>query len=193
MPRPLLPLAAALLLAAGCDEEGAAQAPSGAQGPLVLRVWDKDARATPGAPPTTLLAGRAEQRGLAEAVLLSPVLVRRPLDDGVLYVHADQAAAGGGKGIELPGPVHLSGLWRGLPFTGTAARAAMPAGGRLQLSDLRLAHGGQLASVPSATADRTRIELGGPLAAAPGAPAIATALAALPPAPATPLLSPGDR
>lgn len=189
----LAPLLAALLLTAGCQDEAASQAPAGAQGPLVLRVWDKDARAQPGSPPTTLVAGRAEQRGLAEAVRLSPVLVRRPIDGGVLYVHAGEAAAGGGKGVDLPGPVHLSGTWRGLPFTGVAERAALPAGGRLELSGLRLARGGLLATVPRAIANRERIVVEGPLEVAPGAPAITTALAALPPAPATPLLTPGDR
>lgn len=189
----LAPLFAALLLIAGCEDEDASQAPAGAQGPLVLRVWDKDARAQPGAPPTTLVAGRAEQRGLAEAVRLSPVLIRRPIEGGVVYVHAGEAAVGGGQGVDLPGPVHLSGTWRGLPFTGVAEHAALPAGGRLELSGLRLARGGLLATVPQAVATRERIVVQGPLEVSPGAPAITTALAALPPAPVTPLLTPGDR
>lgn len=180
--RPALPLLIALLALAGCDDGADQDAQAGARGPLVMRIWDREARAVPGAAPTTLVAMRAEQRGLGEEVRLREVLVRRPLEGaGALYVHAAEAVAGDGRGVVMPGPVHLTGMWRGLPFTGTADQARIPSNGHLELTELRLARGGTLVTAPLLTALREQVAVTGALRALPGAPAANAALAALPP------------
>lgn len=181
-------LLAALVLA-GCADDEAERPEEGARGPLVMRIWDREARATPGAPPTTLVAQRARQRGLGEEIRLDEVLLRRPLEGGgALYVHAAEALAGDSSGVVMPGPVRLTGVWRGLPFTGTADQARIPANGHLELTALRLARGGTLATAPLLIALREQVSVQGALRVQPGAPAANAALAALPIEVPTPML-----
>ena len=184
-----------LALAAGCGVQEEADEP-GVRGPVVFRLWDRQARAQ-SLPPTVIRADAVHQAGADfDDLTMVPVLVRRPLADGVVWIHApsgrfqaEQRAAVKGASssgprdqeIALEGPVHLTGMIRGLPITGSAATAVVPRGREvLELTDLRLVRGGTLMTAPKAElADRT-LTASGPVSIAPGSPAMTAVLGALP-------------
>lgn len=181
MPRWLLFLV--VLLLAGCGEEQTDTRDEGG-GPLTLRIWDREARARPGSPPSHLVAERLAQRGDDPSRLdLSPVLVRRPLRDGVAYLHAALAQLGTGDGrtVAVPGRVGLSGVLGQRAFAGHAAEAGLAEGGAASLEELRLVRFGALTTVARLRITETALEGEGGTSVGPAPAAIAAALAAIPP------------
>ena len=160
------------------------------RGPLVFRVWNAQDRAA-GAPPTIIRADGIRQ-GNADFTDLTmvPVLVRRPLPDGVVWVHAPSGsfqAIGSDSGkaeneISLVGPVHLTGVVRGLPVSGVAATATVPRGTEtLELTEVRLVRGGMVMTTPRARLAEGLLVAQGPVDMSPGAPALTAVLGAVPP------------
>lgn len=181
----------ALSALAGCGVQEEVDEP-GVRGPVVFRIWDRQARAA-GALPTVIRADAVRQTTSGfDDLEMVPVLIRHPLTDGVLWVHAPSgifkaatAAIAGGSGreqeIALTGPVHFTGFLGGLPLSGYATSAQVPRGGsNLELSDLQLVRGGSLMTTPRATIADGAISADGPVRIGPGAPALTAALGAIP-------------
>jgi hypothetical protein len=191
MLRPALSLISGFLLLglAGCGVQDTVDEP-GVRGPVVFRIWDRAARASD-APPTVVRADAVRQTssGFDDLEML-PVLIRRPVSDGVLWVHAPsgtfKAAAKAADGdraqeIALAGPVHFTGILGGIPVSGCASDAAVPRGGsHLELHDIQFVRGGSLLTAPRAELVEGAIRADGPVRIGPGAPALTAALAALP-------------
>ena len=178
------------LLLAGCDEDETdpvASAPP-AQGPVVMRVFD---RANPTAEPAVLRAGQARQVDGIDELSLEPLIMRRTATSGVAYVHAPRAAVGGPEGLVLDGPVFLTGVWAGQPFTGVAAKATMLPGSRaVTLTNVQVARAGSVTSTPRLDLGESTAQAGGPFLIRPGVPALTAALAAIPPDVPLPPLAP---
>ena len=182
-------LVAAVAVCAGCGGEQEQEAP-GMRGPLVFRVWNAKDRAA-GAPPTIIRADSVRQGNADFSDLtMVPVLVRRPLPDGVVWVHAPSGtfqAIGSGPGkaeqeIALTGPVHLTGVVRGLPVSGVAATATVPRGTQtLELTEVRLVRGGMVMTTPRARLAEGALVAYGPVDMSPGSPALTAVLGAVPP------------
>ena len=169
------------LSSCGNDEE---LAEPGVRGPVVFRLWDAQARAD-GLPPTVVRADAVRQANLGfDDLEMVPVLVRRPVSDGVLWIHSPKGrfqAAGRAQELSLTGPVYVSGVLRGVPVGGSAARADVPRGQRvLVLQDLQLVRGGMLITAPSAELTDGKLSTPGPMRVAPGAPAMAAVLGSVP-------------
>ena len=182
-PARLFLCAVTLLALAGCGSDEEAVEP-GVRGPVVFRLWDGDARAA-GLPPTVVRADAVRQANLGfDDLEMVPVLVRRPLPDGVLWIHAPKGrfqAAGKVQELSLTGPVYFSGVVRGVPVGGSAAQAEVPRGQRvLKLTDVQLVRGGTLITAPSADLTDGLLSSPGPVRMAPGAPAMAAVLGAVP-------------
>jgi hypothetical protein len=179
-------------LLAGCDDDEVEVAvPPSAQGPVVMRVFD---RANPTAEPAVLRAGTARQTAGVDELTLEPLIMRRLTATGVAYVHAPRAAVGGPEGLVLEGPVFLTGVYAGQPFTGVATKATLPPGARaVALSDVHLARAGSVTTTPRLDLGEARAETAGPFLHRPGAPALTAALAAIPPDVPLPPLDAGRR
>ena len=185
MPRPLPPLLLVLaaMVLGGCGTEAESEDP-GIRGPVVFRLWDRQARAR-GLPPTVVRADGVRQATLGfDDLEMVPVLVRRPLPEGVVWIHAPTGHLQGqdrDQQLSLSGPVHLSGVIRGVPVCGSAARAEVPRGQQvLRLFDVRLVRGGMLMTAPSVDLTDRLMTSPGPVRTAPGAPALCAALGSVP-------------
>ena len=160
------------------------------RGPLVFRVWNAKDRAA-GTPPTIIRADSVRQGNADFSDLtMVPVLVRRPLAEGVVWVHSPSGtfqAIGSGSGkaeqeITLTGPVHLTGVVRGLPVSGVAATATVPRGTQtLELTEIRLVRGGMVMTTPRARLAEGTMVAEGPADMSPGSPALTAILGAVPP------------
>jgi hypothetical protein len=105
-------------------------------------------------------------------------------------VHAPSGtfqAIGSGPGraeqeITLVGPVHLTGMIRGLPVSGMAATASVPRGTQtLELTDVRLVRGGMVMTTPRARLSEGSLVAQGPVDMSPGSSALTAVLGAVPP------------
>lgn len=176
----------AVVVLAGCGAQDEAQEP-GVRGPVVFRLWDRQARQQ-GLPPTVIRTSAVRQVDSDFRDLeMVPVQVRRPLADGELWIHAPTGRfhADGDQGarqsVALQGPVHLTGVLRGVPVSGSAATADVPPGTSvLVLTDLQLVRGGMLMTTPHAELSDGRLVASGPVSMAPGAPAMAAVLGSVP-------------
>lgn len=172
---------AVALSGCGGDEE---IAEPGVRGPVVFRLWDTETRAG-GLPPTVVRADAVRQANLGfDDLEMIPVLVRRPVPEGVLWIHAPKGrfqAVGRTQELSLTGPVYVTGMLRGIPVGGSAAQAEVPRGQRvLHLTDVHLVRGGMLITAPTADLSDGKLSSPGPVHIAPGAPAIAAVLGAIP-------------
>jgi hypothetical protein len=182
------PFAFALVIAllAGCGAQEDTDVP-GIRGPVVFRLWDRAARAS-GQAPVVIRTDAVHQKSAAfDDLEMVPVLIRRPLADGVLWIHAPQgtfqSAGDSGPGrkqqASLQGPVHLTGTISGLPVSGSAATAIVPPGRQvLELTDVRLVRGGMVLSTPRSTLSDGELQMSGPVELAPGSPAMTAVLGA---------------
>ncbi len=177
----------------GCTVQEAPDAP-GINGRLVLRLWDREARAN-GLPPAVVTAQVVRQDGLDfDRLTMEPVTLKRPLKEGEIWLlssrgryqlegselqpqpqpHGDDRAT-----IALEPPIRLSGWMRGVPVAGTAAGCSIdPGGRRIVLDDVVLVRDGM-----RLTGKRMLIDAGsvqGMTGLVPGGTVVSTGLAALP-------------
>jgi hypothetical protein len=176
----------ALGLLAGCGGQEDTDAP-GIRGPVVFRLWDRAARAANQAPVVIRTDAVHQKSAAFDDLEMVPVLIRRPLADGVLWIHAPQGSfqsageSGPGRNQQasLQGPVHLTGVMSGLPVSGSAATAVVPPGRQvLEMTDVRLVRGGMVLSTPRATLSDGAVQMEGPVSMAPGSPAMTAVLGA---------------
>lgn len=136
-----------VLAATSCEDTKPLPAP-GAHGRIVFQVYDE-----PGRPPTVLLTGRIDQRGLSEKDLgfaCEPVLLRLTLASGMIDIRAPRAVlAPGSDEVTMSGPIRISGVFKGLPLVGRAESAALRGKDRtLRLTAVELIHAGTLSTSP---------------------------------------------
>ncbi len=170
----------------GCGAQDEAQEP-GVRGPVVFRLWDRQARQQ-NLPPTVIETATVRQIDADFRDLeMIPVQVRRPLADGELWIHAPigrfhaDGADGRRQSVTLQGPVHVTGVLRGIPLSGSAATADVPPGRAvIVLTDLQIVRGGLLMTTPHAELSDGQLVASGPVSLAPGAPAMAAVLGAVP-------------
>ena len=180
----LVVLAAVLLGGCGVQEE--AQEP-GVRGPVVFRLWDRKARQE-GLPPTVVRTSAVRQVDASFHDLeMVPVQIRRPLTDGEVWIFAPtghfhaEGDADKRPSVTLQGPLHLTGVVRGIPVSGSADTADVPPGRAvIVLTNVQLVRGGMLMTTPRAEISDGMITAQGPVSIAPGAPAVAAVLGAVP-------------
>ena len=176
----------AVVLLDGCGVQEEAQDP-GVRGPVVFRLWDHQARQQ-GLPPTVVRTAAVRQVDASFHDLeMIPVQIRRPLADGEVWIHAPkghfhaEGDADKRPSVTLQGPVHLTGIIRGIPVSGSAATADVPPGRAVMvLTDVQLVRGGMLMTTPRAEISDGSLVAQGPVSIAPGAPAMAAVLGAVP-------------
>jgi hypothetical protein len=173
-------------LLTGCGVQEEAQEP-GVRGPVVLRLWARQARQQ-GLPPTVVRTAAVHQVDSAfQDMQMVPVQIRHPLRDGELWIYSPtghfHASGESDKQpqVSLQGPVYVTGVMRGLPVSGSAATADVPPGRSvIILTDVRLVRGGMLMTTPTAEISEGQVLAHGPVSLAPGAPAITAVLGAIP-------------
>jgi len=176
----------AVVLLGGCGVQEEAQEP-GVRGPVIFRLWDHQAREQ-GLPPTVVRTAAVRQVDASFHDLeMVPVQIRRPLEDGEIWIHAPtghfhaEGDADKRPSVTLQGPVHLTGVVRGVPVSGSAATADVPPGRSvIVLTDVHLVRGGMLMTTPRAELSDKLMVAEGPVSIAPGAPAMAAVLGAVP-------------
>jgi hypothetical protein len=177
-------LVAVLVLLAGCGAKESTEEP-GARGPVIMRWWDRRALEQRQAP-TVITTQRLAETGKRFAALdLEPVLLRHPIEGGMLWLEAPHGAfdrsAHATNRLACPGPIAIHGWVQGRPVVGAASQAHVQAGGReLELTDLALVQNGRLTTTPLAALAQGRGRAAGPFQVRPGAPAVLAALAAVP-------------
>ncbi len=185
---PNLLLAAIVLLGAGgCGEQETVEEP-GVRGPGTVRVWNREARSE-GLKPTVIRFDALRQASAGfEDLEFSSVLIRRPLSDGTMWIHSakgryrsvESTAARGQQELTLAGPVHFTGMYSGLPFTGSAATAIVPLGKEaVELTDVQLVHDGSVLTTPRAVLSEAATDMGRS-SFRPGAAAVSALLGAVP-------------
>lgn len=179
----MIPLAG-LLASCGVQEE--AQEP-GVRGPVVFRLWDRQARQHNQAPTVVRTAAVHQVDASFHDMQMVPVQIRRPLSDGEVWIYAPtghfhaEGDADKRPSVTLQGPVYLTGMMRGLPVSGSAATADVPPGRSIiVLTDVQLVRGGLLMTTPRAELSDGQVLAHGPVSLAPGAPAMAAVLGAVP-------------
>lgn len=166
-----------ILICAGCGEAPESQAP-GAKGPVVLRVWDQQARRSGGQPTVLVTDALHQEAGGFERLRLSPVDIRHPLKGGQAWIHAPSGSyLADGSIFHLDGRVRFHGIQSGQWFAGTATRAEGN-GGAVVLFQAELVRGAHLYTSPRLVLSQDRIDADGPFLVTGGSPAVAAALGA---------------
>ena len=173
-----LPLLALLVLLAGCGGAPAALPPPGANGTVVINVWEPD-----GSPPTVLVADRIRQEGARlDRMTLERVRARVIQPDIDCAITSPSGTWTTARGLlTLDAPVHLAGTYQNAPMLGSASSATMSRDGQaVVLEHLELWHRGQRLTAPVAELRRDRSLIAKDMVSSPLPPELAAILAALP-------------
>lgn len=162
----------------GCGQP-AQLAEQGAHGVVLARIWESGNRDQP----TLLRAERVvQQDNKFHRLLFTPVLMRVPKGNGVVYIAADHAIydRDAVTAIELSEPVHFSGQWRGQLFSGRAQHASVdPKNRSMHLREVELVYEGGCQRTVDALVHQDAVPFGH-FERLPDTPAVIAALAAVP-------------